>query len=228
MITLGNGLVGWAEKTIPSGIAALICSMMPLWVNIIQLTVNRQEKINALIFTGILCGVGGMVFIFRENIVSFSNPEYLIGIILTFVATMSWAVGSVWTRSRNIKSDPLMNAAIQMLSGGLWMFIISFFLEDYKQLHWTQEVWISLVYLILIGSVLAYGAYGYALSRLPISIVSLYAYINPMVAVILGWLILNENLNIYIGIAFMLTAGGIWLVNKGHKRRRIPVLIEEK
>jgi drug/metabolite transporter (DMT)-like permease len=224
MITLGNGLVGWGEKTIPSGIAALICSTMPLWVNMINLLINRNEKPNGLIYTGIICGIAGMFFIFRENLAYFGNTAYLIGIIITFTATLSWASASVWIKRVSTNTDPLMNAAIQMLSGGIWMFVFSFILEDYHHLVWSSDVIWSLIYLIFIGSILAYGAYGYALSKLPITIVSMYAYINPMVAVILGWLILKEALNIYTAIAFVLTVSGIYLVNKGYQLRHRAIV----
>lgn len=119
MMTLGNGLVAWAEMAIPSGIAAIICSLMPIWVIVINVSINRNEKPTLPIIAGVAMGLLGIILIFGDNLADLSNKQYLLGIFMTLVATFSWAGGSVWMKSQNVNTNPFMNAALQMLFGGL-------------------------------------------------------------------------------------------------------------
>lgn len=219
MLTLGNGLVAYAEMEIPSGVAAIICSLMPVMVIVINLLISKEEKPNIPIIIGLVLGLVGIVMIFGEHVAEFSNTQYIIGIILTFGAVLAWAGGSIWIKKRNTDSNPFVNAGIQMLFGGIWCFPLSFMFDDLSNVTWTSEAVWSLIYLIIFGSLIAYASYSYALRKLPMTIVSMYAYINPLVAVLLGWIVLNEKLNAQIIIAFLLTVAGIYIVNKGYQLR---------
>jgi len=221
MITLGNGLVAWAEMHIPSGIAAIICSLMPVLVIIINLSINRDERPNLPIVLGVVLGMLGIILIFSEHIASFSKTEYLLGIVMTFVAAASWASGSIWIKKRNTDSNPFLNAGLQMFFGGLWMLPFSLAVDDLSTIHWCAETIYPLLYLIVFGSIIAYASYAYALRNLPMTIVSLYAYVNPLVAVFLGWLVLDETLNARVIIAFILTIAGIYIVNRGYQLRSL-------
>lgn len=217
MVTLGIAVVGWAEMYVSSGLAAIICSMMPIWVILINISVSRDERPTFPILLGLLIGLSGVILIFGEHLREFSNSRYTFGITLTFLANMCWAVGSVWIKRKNENSDPFVNAGLQMFFGGLFLIPLSLVFDDYTAIHWSAGVMGSLVYLILIGSVSAYACYSYAIKKLPMTIVSLYAYINPIVAVILGWLVLDERFNIRIGIAILITIAGIYIVNRGYQ-----------
>lgn len=219
MLTLGNGLVAWAEMHIPSGIAALICSMMPVIVILMNLIISRDERPTFPIILGVISGLIGIMMIFAEHIADFSKTEYLLGIIMTFAAVVSWAGGSIWIKKKNTDSNPFVNAGLQMLFGGLWCFPLSFAFDDLSAVTWSTEVAYALIYLIVFGSIIAYASYSYALRKLPMTIVSLYAYINPLVAILLGWLVLDEKLNLKIMAAFVLTVAGIYIVNKGYQLR---------
>lgn len=230
MITLGNGLVAWAEMYIPSGVAAIICSLMPVLVILINITIHREEKPNLSILLGVVLGLLGIVIIFSEHIGEFSKIVYLAGILFTFVAVIAWAAGSIWLKKKNTNSNVFLNAGLQMLFGGLWLYPLSLLFDDYTKISWTAEAVYPFIYLVLFGSVVAYISYSYALRKLPMTIVSLYAYINPLVAVLLGWLILDEKLNGRIGIAFLITIAGIYLVNRGyqHVKQGTPPLLDTK
>lgn len=219
MLSLGNGLVAYAEMDIPSGVAAIICSMMPVMVILINLFLSKEEKPNVPIVIGVILGLVGIVMIFGEHVAEFSNTQYIIGIILTFGAVIAWAGGSIWMKKKNTDSNPFVNAGIQMLFGGIWCFPLSFAFDDLSNVTWTTEAVWSLIYLIIFGSLIAYASYSYALRKLPMTIVSMYAYINPLVAVLLGWIVLNEKLNAQIIIAFLLTVAGIYIVNRGYQLR---------
>jgi drug/metabolite transporter (DMT)-like permease len=218
LISLGNGLVAWAEMHIPSGIAAIICSLMPVLVILINVSVNREERPNVPIMLGVALGLSGIIMIFGEHINDFSS-QYVLGIIMTFVAIISWAAGSIWIKKHNSKSNPFLNAGLQMFFGGLFVLPLSFAFDDLTSVTWSAEAVYSLLYLIVFGSIIAYTCYSYALRNLPMTIVSLYAYVNPLVAVVLGWIVLNEKLNMQIGIAILITIAGIYIVNRGYQLR---------
>lgn len=221
MITLGNGLVAWAEMYISSGIAAIICSLMPVLVILMNVSINPEEKPTIPIILGVAIGLIGIVMIFRENLNEFSNTKYLYGIMLTFIAVLSWAGGSIWNKKQNVSSNPFLNAGMQMFFGGVWSFVFSLLFDDLTHVTWSAEAWYSLLYLIVIGSLVAYTCFSYALRKLPITIVSLYAYVNPIVAVMLGWIILHEKLNLKIGIAILVTITGIYIVNRGYHLKNL-------
>lgn len=218
MITLGNGLVAWGEMYISSGVAALICSMMPVWVILINVAIGSKEKLNALIISGVLIGMLGIMIVFGENLSEFTNPLYTYGIIFTFIAAMSWAAGSIYSKVIQPSPGAFINAGFQMLFGGIGLLALSFVIGEEMSFDFSGKGLGALIYLIIFGSIIAMTCYSYALSKLPVSLVSLYAYVNPLVAIVLGWLILDETLNLRTGIAFILTVLGIYLVNKGHKK----------
>ena len=219
MITVGNGLVGWAEIYVPSGIAAIICSMVPIWVIILNLVTSKEERPTWQIILGMLIGLSGIVLIFGGNVSEMTNTAYTTGIAVIFLANIGWAAGGIWMKRKNNNSDPFMNAALQMVFGGIFLLPLSFLFDNYNKIQWSANVTVALIYLIFIGSVASYACFSYAVKKLPITIVSLYAYINPIVAVLLGWLILDEVLNMRIGIAIGVTLTGIYIVNRGYKLR---------
>jgi len=216
MISMGNGLVAYAEVLIPSGVAAILCSLMPVMVILINLTINREERPTVPIMFGVLVGLAGIVMIFREHLQEFSNAEYQIGIMLIFTAVVCWAGASVWLKKKSTEGNLFLNAGLQMFFGGVWLIPCTLMFDDYTALSWSTEAVASLAYLIVFGSIIAYACYSYALRKLPMTILSLYAYVNPVVAVILGWLVLNEKLNLTITIAIGVTVAGIYIVNRGY------------
>ncbi len=223
MVTLGVSVVGYAEVHVSSSVAAVICSMMPIWTILINLVVSKDEKPNWLILLGAVVGLSGIVMIFAEHLAEFSNSDYTQGIVMIFAANFCWAVGSIFIKKKNQNSDPFMNAGLQMLFGGIFLIPLSLALDDYSTVQITSGVVYTLIYMILIGSVAAYACYSYAIKKLPMTIVSLYAYINPIVAVILGWMILDEKLNTRIGAAIIVTIAGIYLVNRGYQLKTQPL-----
>jgi drug/metabolite transporter (DMT)-like permease len=221
MISLGNGLVAWAEMHIPSGVAAIICSLMPVVVIVFNMMINRDERPSFLIVSGVILGLSGIVLIFSEYISEFTKSGYVTGIVFTFAAVLAWAGGSIWIKKKNVDSNPFVNAGLQMFFGGFILFPFSLAFDDFNHISWTGDVGFSLLYLIIFGSLIAYASYALALRKLPMTIVSLYAYVNPLVAVILGWLVLSEKLNTRVWIAMLLTVAGIYIVNKGYQLRNV-------
>ncbi len=227
MISIGNGLVAWAEMEIPSGIAAILCSLMPVVVILINLGIHREERPSPMILLGVLFGMAGIVIIFSDNLAAFSRPEYWMGIALILIAVLGWAGGSLWIKRKHSDSNPFINAGIQMFFGGIWLIPFSLLFDDLQSVSWSSEAFYAMIYLVVFGSIIAYASYLYALRKLPMTIVSMYAYVNPVVAVLLGWLILNENFNPVIGTGILTSVLGIFLVNQGYRqgaRKRISVV----
>jgi drug/metabolite transporter (DMT)-like permease len=181
--------------------------------------IDKNERPTVPIVLGLAIGLIGIIMIFSEHIAEFSKPEYIVGIVLTFMAVICWAGSSIWIKKKNGESNAFVNAGIQMFFGGLWLVPLSLAFDDLSNVTWSAEAAYSLLYLIVFGSIIAYTSYSYALKKLPMTIVSLYAYVNPLVAILLGWLVLDEKLNAKIVAAIILTVAGIYIVNKGYQLR---------
>jgi drug/metabolite transporter (DMT)-like permease len=219
IVCLGNGLLTWAVKFIPSGLASLICTLIPFNIVMISLLGGKGNRINSLIIVGSVSGLLGMAFIFRDNIKDLSRPEYTLGVLVAFIATLCWSAGTVFSRIMTAGTNPVYNAGLQLFSGGLVAFVISLFTGDWHHLGpISNESLFALFYLTILGSAAAFVAYQYALSSLPLGLVAVYAYINPLIAVVLGYFILSERLTAITGLAFLLTIGGVYFVNRGYNK----------
>lgn len=220
MITMGNGLVTWGERYIPSGVAALICSMMPIFAVLFNLLSSRREHFNTTIALGLLLGTIGVGLIFKDSIKDFTNTAYIAGMIATLIATSSWAFGSIVSKRNTRQSNPMFNSGMQLFFGGAFLFLLSPLVDDYTNIDYSNKAaLLSLVYLIIFGSVIAYAAYNFALSTLPVGVVTLYAYVNPLVAVVIGYLLMKEPLDQYTILAFITIIAGVYLVNRGYRRQ---------
>lgn len=222
MIALGNGVIGWSERYIPSGLAALIVSILPVYVVGVNYASGAdRRRPNVLIASGLFLGCAGIVLMFRDNLKDIVRPEYLMGMLVCFGACLAWATGSVYAKQKPSSANVLTNAALQMFSGGVVLLLMSLFLDDYSELQTVSaaSIW-ALVYLVVFGSILAYSSFVYALSRLPVGVASLYAYINPFIALLMGYWWLSEELT-WITILALLTAlSGVYFINRGYKRYR--------
>lgn len=219
LCAFGVGIVGWSEMYVSSGLAAIICSVMPIWVILINMALTSDDQPAFPVVLGLIIGLAGIILIFGEHVGDFSEPSYKLGIFMTFLGNICWAFGTVWVKKKTQSTDPFLAAGLQMLFGGIFLMPMSLVFDNYSTINWSPEMVAALVYLILFGSVAAYASYSYAIKKLPITIVSLYAYINPIVAVILGSLILGERLNARIGIGILITLAGIYVVNRGYQIR---------
>jgi drug/metabolite transporter (DMT)-like permease len=220
MITLGNGVIGWSERYIPSGLAALIVSILPVYiVGINYFLGTDKRKPNNAILLGLLLGCIGIFLMFRDNLKDLINPDYLNGMLVAFLACLAWAFGSIYAKSKPSSANVLTNAAIQMFSGGVGLFLLSIFLDDYSELKTvtSESLW-ALAYLTLFGSILTYSCFVYALEKLPLGVVSLYAYANPFIALLLGFFFLNESVTWITGLALITTLSGIYFINRGYQK----------
>ena len=215
LIGVANGLVVVAEQWLPSGLTALILSSLPFWIVGLESVLPKGPKINWLIISGLLLGSAGVILIFARDLnVTLAFTTFL-GALCLLGAVISWSVGSLYWKYKHINVRPLMGAAIQMLIAGILQTILGFILGEQNSFQLTQNGFLALAYLIIFGSILGYASYIYSITNLPLALVSTYAYINPTIALILGWYFLDEPLTHTVFIAAGLILIGVALVKRG-------------
>lgn len=213
MVGLGNLSVVWAEQWVPSGLAALFVATAPFWVAIIELVSRSGEEIGVRRGAGMLIGfLGVAMLVTPRGAAGAFDIHFVLGALAIQAGCVAWQSGTLYGKRALSKVPPLMSSALQMLSGGLVVLIAGVAMGEVPRFHLTPRTFWALAYLTFFGSVLTYTAYVYALKALRMTTMSLYAYINPVVAVILGWLILGEQLT-WVSIAAMcIILAGVALV----------------
>lgn len=192
----GNGLVTVAERDVPAGLAALLIASVPLWVVLLRSTVGG-ERVNRGTLAGVAVGFLGLALLLLPG----SRPADVAvgGVLLVLVAACSWATGSFLSPRLSMPSDPLVSTGWQMVVGGLAMLAGALASGEPGDLHLANASTKSLLafaYLVVAGSLVAFTAYAWLLQNVPISKVATYAYVNPLVAVLLGWALLSEQLSL--------------------------------
>lgn len=217
----GNGLVSWAEQFIPSGIAALIIGSMPMFLVVAEALRPNGVKPTWRAIIGLLIGfVGIFILVGPAEISGSSTKLNTFGVIALLGACVTWASGSVYSKTADLPKSSLMNTGAQMLMGSVSLLIVSLLTGE---LHGWDIAAISsrsiygLTYLILVGSLVGFASYGWLLQNAPISLVATYAYVNPIVAVFLGNWIGNEPLEPRIWIAAAIIIGSVIFINTGSK-----------
>lgn len=212
LLVMANGCVVWAEQWVPSGLAALMVATLPFWVAGIEAAVPAGNRLNIRKVLGIVIGFSGLVILFAPELQSSFDQAYLKGILALLFAPLAWAAGSVYSKYRPVRTDPLMAAAMQMIIAGTILTLIGIMFNEVQCFDLNWEGLAALAYLVIVGSIIGYGAYIYALAKLPAAKVSMYAYVNPVIAVLLGWLILNERLDWSVALATIVVLLGVVLV----------------
>lgn len=215
---LSNGLSTWGVKYISSGLGAIIGAIFPLWMVIIALFDGKKLPQKEIL--GLVLGFGGVCIIFYDHLQDFMNADFRFGIIISVIATMSWALGSLYTKKHAANFNPYFSLGLQMLISSAALFGVSEATGNMVSLaDIPASSWGAIAYLVIIGSMLTFIAYIYSLQRLPTSLASLYAYINPVVAVLLGAVIFHEKLNMYIAVGGAVTITGVYLVNEAFRKQ---------
>ena len=220
LLGFGNGSVIVAEQWVPSGITAVIAGTMPFWMVSVESLLPGGERLARRQFAGLLLGFAGILLLVWPDIQSpaIAGHRFLLGVGALQVGGIGWVVGSIYSKRRGITGDPLSVAAVEMFFGGVFMLIVGTLRGEWLALHFTGRTLGALAYLVAIGAVIGFVAYTYALNHLPVSFVSLYAYINPIIAVLLGTLVLSEPLTIRIVAGAGVIIAGVALVKVGESR----------
>jgi drug/metabolite transporter (DMT)-like permease len=224
MFVISNGFTTWSVQFIPSGLAAVIGAISPIWIALFTVILFREVKFNMVTIAGLILGFGGILIIFADYLQALLNSSFAFGIVLGVIATMTWALGTLYTVKHSKNLNAYYSIGWQMFLSGIILTVVSRISGQYVPLNQVNPItWYAIIYLVVIGSIITFGAFIYALKRLPAAQASVYAYINPIVAVIVGAILNNEKLNIIIALGTLVTLLGVFMVNTGFKKAKPEV-----
>ncbi|OFW12803.1 MAG: hypothetical protein A3F69_03905 [Acidobacteria bacterium RIFCSPLOWO2_12_FULL_66_10] len=216
LLGFGNGAVVWAEQTVPSGLTAVLVATSPFWMVGIDSLMPNGEPFTLRRIVGLLVGFCGIVMLVWPEIRVGGGRAFLGGVIATQIACVGWATGSSYARHRGrghaSDENVMATAAFEMLFGGVFLLAAGLALHEGSHLVFTLRTGGALAYLIVFGAIGGFTAYAYALKHLPVATVSLYAYINPVIAVVLGTLILREPFSWRMAVAAVVVLAGMAVV----------------
>jgi drug/metabolite transporter (DMT)-like permease len=218
LIGFGNGCVVWAEQTLPSGLTAVLVAAVPFWMVGVERLMTASDPLTLRRVIGLVVGFGAIVLLVWPELELGNGRAFFLGVVSTQLACLGWAIGSSYSRRRHADENVLAAAALQMLFGGLALAVAGLLRGELRMLAFNGRSVAAFVYLIVAGSLGGFSAYAYALKHLPVATVSLYAYVNPVIAVILGTLILGEPLSPRLALAGAIVLVGIALV-RGDTRK---------
>ena len=207
----GNGMVSIAERRVASGPAAVIIATVPIWATLIAATFGR-ERVRSRQAIGLGLGFAGVAVLVVGN---GGGRLDAIGVAELVGAALCWSAGSVWSRTAPLVRRPLVMTGMEMLCGGIGCLVVGLLSGELSSVHLSQvpaRTWISLGYLVVFGSMVAYTAYVWLLGNAPLSLVTTYAYVNPLVAVLLGVLLLGEHFTARTGVATVVIVVGVALI----------------
>jgi drug/metabolite transporter (DMT)-like permease len=224
LLGLGNGGVILAEQWVASGLAAVVVAATPFWMVGIEALLPGGDKLTRRAVAGLLIGFSGIVLLVWPDLGSGATGRAVwAGLAALQVASIGWALGSAYSRRHASAGHALGGAAMQMLFGGLVMMTAGTLLGEWTTLTFTRQTALALAYLSIAGSLVGFAAYIYALTHLPTAFVSLYAYVNPIVAVVLGWLVLGEPLGWRLAAAIAIILGAMGIVSvRSSTSERVP------
>lgn len=216
---LSNGLSTWGVKYISSGLGAIIGAMVPLWIAIIS--IFKGERITRLAVLGIVICFGGVCVIFYEHLMDFLQPNFQFGILLSIAATITWAFGTLYTKKKAASFNPYFSLGLQMFISSIFLFaFVGATSTSIPMSEIPSNSWWPIAYLVIFGSVFTFIAFIYALQNLPTELSSVYSYINPIVAVILGAFVFDEPLTIAIAFGGSITLLGLYTINYAMRKKR--------
>ena len=228
----GNGVVGWAEQRVTSGMAALLVAIVPLWMVLLDWWRPGGRKPANLVFVGLAVGLGGLVLLVGvDELRGVSNASISTGGALALIAaSFSWAAGSLYIKHAPASSSGLNGAATQMMAGGATLLAVAFATREFSALnlaHVTRESWLGFLYLVTFGSLIGFTAYFYLLAHTTAAKASTYAYVNPVVAVFLGWLIAHEPVTARTVLAAAVILAGVAIITVA-RDRSVTVVSKER
>lgn len=211
---IGTGTLSWSELTIPSGLAALFCTTSPFWMVGIEALMPEGEPLHAPTILGMLVGLGGVVFLVARTAFGLagSTRAMVTAFVLLQLGLGAWAVGSILQRKQASRAHPFVSGAVQQFATGIVFLAAS--LIFHSRMTWTPRGIGAVAYLAIFGGIVGYSAFVYSMANLPIAIASLYNYVNPLVAVALGWLFFREPFGVRECIAMAMIFTGVAIVKR--------------
>jgi drug/metabolite transporter (DMT)-like permease len=229
IFVLDYGLVFWAEQRVPSGVTAVMMATIPVFMALSEIIVLRTQKLTARLTMALLIGIGGVAVLMSRSLNFAGAPIDKMGALALIVASISWSVASVLTRKVALPPSKVMSSGAQMLAGGVFLALTSAALGEFRSFHpWTvsRGAWLALLYLIVAGSIIAFTAYVWLIHHESPTKVGTYAYVNPVVAVLVGYFLGGETLGLrtILGTLFVLTSVVVITSTRAeHRAAKLPV-----
>jgi drug/metabolite transporter (DMT)-like permease len=214
---IGHGSLHWAETRVPSGLASLLVATEPIFVFVIASAAARRWRMNATLAAGVLVGLGGVALLMGKSVLA---PEtgMMTGAVAVLIGALGWSAGIIYSRRSQLSRSPLLLSAMSLLSGSIMLLATGTVAGEWRGFLFAQVTprsWLALAYLIVFGSVIAFTAYNWLLERYSPTLVATHTYVNPIVAVLLGWIMAGERITLSFGIAASMVVGAVVLVDRG-------------
>ncbi len=227
MFVFANGLSTWSLKFIPTGLSALIGALYPLSVVIIEKVFYKSKELTLLTFIGLFLGIMGVGIVFYEHAFHGFNRFFIIGLALSVSAMLAWSVGTVFLSRNKAAINPYYGSGWQMLISSVILFVLAETTQPtVSTTAISVKVWMVIFYLVIFGSLISFAAFIYSMKKLPAAIASLYAYFNPLVAMVLASFVLKEKLTINILWGAIVTLTGVYLVNYSIRKGNRKIIAE--
>jgi drug/metabolite transporter (DMT)-like permease len=217
---IGHGTLHWAEQKVPSGLASLLIASEPIWVFLLSAAAARQWRLNGTLLAGILLGFGGVGLLMGRSALN-SGPGVFVGSLAVVLGALSWSVGIVYSRRSHLSGHPLLLSALSLLAGSAQLLLVGTAVGEYRGFSFASvslRSWLALGYLILFGSVVAFTAYNWLLEHYSPTLVATHTYVNPIVAVLLGWFFAGEVVTLNVLLSTVMVIGAVMLVDRGMAR----------
>ncbi|HWQ57407.1 MAG TPA: drug/metabolite exporter YedA [Clostridia bacterium] len=214
MLLGGNGVLAWAEQTVPSSIASVLLATVPLWITVLSF-ISGAKKPRVWSILGILLGLCGIAVLVWNPAGSASQAASVWGMLVILCASISWSLGSVYARKAKLPAAPLLSTGMQMIAGGAGLLVVAAFSGDYRGFDVAQvsaRSWLAFGYLVVFGSLVGFTSYVWLLKNAEPSVVSTYAFANPIVAVFLGWLLAGEGIGANALVAALIIIAAVVVI----------------
>lgn len=219
MLGIGNGAVVWAEHRVPSGITALIVAIVPLFVVLVDWIRPGGVRPHARVLIGVLIGLAGLAMLIGPGLTGGGEVDIMGALVLLF-GSLTWSIGTVFGKHASVTKYPPLNSAMQLMSGALSLIVFSLVAgEHFQPSHIDTMGWISLLYLATFGSIIAFSAYSWLMRVSNPAMISTYAYVNPVVAMLLGWLFADERLSVRTLVAAAIVLAGVAMITLAPQKR---------
>ncbi len=214
LITGGNGIGIYGLQYIDSGISAILATLSPILMAFLSSIAKSEHHISRWTWLGLSLGSIGIIIICIQKIGMHPGATSMLGIFFTLISVITWSCGSVYSKMKPHHHSPFLSAGFQMFFGGIPVFITSLFIEKPFSFQIQTNHLLIWLYTIVLGSLVAYSCFVYCLKHLPVTLVSIHNYINPILAMILGVVILNERMTFGIWIGAAITLTGVYIVTR--------------
>jgi drug/metabolite transporter (DMT)-like permease len=214
---LGHGPLHWAETRVPSGLASLLVATEPIFVFFLAALAAKRWQFNWKIFAGVFLGLAGVGLLVGRTTLT-SSREMIVASLAILFGALSWSAGIIYARKSDLAGHPLLMTALSSLSGGILLLTSATIFGEWRGFSFssvTTRSWEALAYLIVFGSLVAFSAYNWLLERYSPTLVATHTYVNPVVAVLLGWMLAGEKVTINVGVAAAMVIGAVVLVDRG-------------